>query len=125
MVGAEVDKATIPLGDGRSIPADVSITSKDGSSLDKCDSTGTTKSDYDVEAPPTQSVDIVAFRHRPRPDLAHLLPTSSTASGTIAAIACGPESVMIDVANACAKMQSRVLAGELDQLVLRTESFNW
>ena len=38
---------------------------------------------------------------------------------------CGPESLKIDVANASASLQSRVLKGEVAEVALQTESFGW
>lgn len=39
--------------------------------------------------------------------------------------ACGPESLKIDVSNACAALQSRVLAGAVREVKLHTETFGW
>lgn len=59
-----------------------------------------------------------------RPVLSKVVP-KLLESGRIAVIGCGPESLKIDLSNAVAASQSRVLRGELAEVMLHTETFDW
>ncbi|KAI9809847.1 MAG: hypothetical protein M1825_000280 [Sarcosagium campestre] len=59
-----------------------------------------------------------------RPDLAQVLPTLLLAPRTCV-LGCGPESMKIDLSNAVARAQKRVLNGELREVALYTETFGW
>ncbi|KIW03466.1 uncharacterized protein PV09_05235 [Verruconis gallopava] len=59
-----------------------------------------------------------------RPDLHQLLPQSVDTRST-AVIACGPDSLKIDVSNATARLQTKVLHGQASEISLHTEMFDW
>ncbi|KAF1981631.1 hypothetical protein K402DRAFT_318148, partial [Aulographum hederae CBS 113979] len=59
-----------------------------------------------------------------RPRLADLM-QSIIASGRTAVIGCGPESMKIDLSNAVAIAQTKVLRGESREIFLHTETFDW
>jgi hypothetical protein len=40
-------------------------------------------------------------------------------------LGCGPESLKVDLSNTAAKLQSKVLQHEADEVVLHTETFGW
>ena len=62
--------------------------------------------------------------HAGRPYLPSLLPSLLSYRRTTI-LGCGPESLKIDLSNAAAKLQSRVLSGDADEIVLHTETFGW
>lgn len=45
--------------------------------------------------------------------------------GPLTESGCGPESLKIDLSNVCAKIQTRVLEGETEEVALHTETFGW
>jgi hypothetical protein len=45
--------------------------------------------------------------------------------GTLIELGCGPESLKIDLSNAVASSQKRVLSGQLQEIALYTETFGW
>ena len=57
------------------------------------------------------------FRFSPDANFTHKL--------TLGAIGCGPESLKIDTSNAVASTQMRVLRGDLKEVFLHTETFDW
>jgi len=59
-----------------------------------------------------------------RPVLRQLLGEIITGSSTTV-IACGPESLKIDVCNTTAELQSRLFQGSAKEIALHTESFGW
>lgn len=59
-----------------------------------------------------------------RPDIRPLLEATVDGSRSLV-MACGPDGLKIDVANAVAAMQRRVWRGEAHDLTLHTESFGW
>ena len=62
---------------------------------------------------------------RGRPVLAELI-TQALAPGTRTCVfGCGPESMKIDLSNAVAGAQQRVLKGDLKEVRLETETFGW
>ncbi|KZF19808.1 hypothetical protein L228DRAFT_223655 [Xylona heveae TC161] len=63
--------------------------------------------------------------HPERPYLPDLLPGLLEGHRRIMIYGCGPESLKIDLSNATAKAQSRVLRGKADKISLHTETFGW
>jgi NAD(P)H-flavin reductase len=59
-----------------------------------------------------------------RPNLQAVLPTLVGGKRT-AVLGCGPEGMKVDVSNAVAKLQSRVLSGKAQEVSLHTETFDW
>ena len=68
--------------------------------------------------------DRTAGVHAGRPYLPSLLPSIVSHRRTIV-LGCGPESLKVDLSNTAAKLQSKVLQHEADEVVLHTETFGW
>ena len=62
--------------------------------------------------------------HAGRPHLPSLLPGIVSHRRTMI-MGCGPNSLKIDLSNTAAKLQSKVLGNEADEIVLHTETFGW
>ena len=62
--------------------------------------------------------------HAGRPHLPSILPSIFSHRRTMI-MGCGPESLKIDLSNTAAKLQSKVLGNEADEIVLHTETFGW
>ncbi|KAF8244419.1 hypothetical protein K440DRAFT_609552, partial [Wilcoxina mikolae CBS 423.85] len=45
--------------------------------------------------------------------------------GKTLVLGCGPESLRVDLANACADAQVRVMKGEMQELAMHLEVFGW
>ncbi|KAL9614071.1 MAG: hypothetical protein Q9167_001425 [Letrouitia subvulpina] len=59
-----------------------------------------------------------------RPNLGHVIDKSLSAPRSCV-LGCGPESMKIDLSNAVARAQVRVIKGELTEVALYTETFGW
>jgi predicted ferric reductase len=70
------------------------------------------------------SVDGVTIHVSGRPRLGELVP-ELVGEGRTAVVGCGPEGLKIDLSNAVANLQRRVLKGQSQDVALYTESFDW
>jgi predicted ferric reductase len=66
----------------------------------------------------------VEFHFEGRPNLLRLVP-DLVGEERSAVIGCGPEGLKIDLSNAVAGLQSRVLKGQAMDISLQTEAFDW
>lgn len=75
---------------------------------------------------PPRTVDLpeIATITMVRPNLSHVMDESLSAPRTCV-LGCGPESMKIDLSNAVARAQVRVIKGELREVALYTETFGW
>lgn len=64
------------------------------------------------------------FKDLGRPDLKAIIEGES-GDATLGVAACGPEELMLDVRNACAKAQVAVLSGHKKEVWLHCETFGW
>ncbi|KAJ5662650.1 ferric reductase like transmembrane component-domain-containing protein [Penicillium maclennaniae] len=74
--------------------------------------------------PEVKTVPDIGIVHYTRPCLPELLPPLLS-DRRIFVFGCGPESLTLDLGNAVADSQSRVLRGEADVITLHTEAFGW
>lgn len=62
--------------------------------------------------------------HKGRPDLKQAV-SDALSPGRNMILGCGPESMKVDLSNAAAGLQSRVLKGTCAEVALHTETFGW
>jgi len=101
------------------------------------DATSTTTSGVDDEIP-VESLDVEkrlgessrvprnldGLIHRGRPDLMQITSEALCPSRNLI-MGCGPDSMKIDLSNAAASLQSRVIKGTCSEVALHTETFGW
>lgn len=78
----------------------------------------------DESTPRTVDLPEIATITMVRPNLSHVTDRSLSAPRTCV-LGCGPESMKIDLSNAVARAQVRVIKGELREVALYTETFGW
>ena len=60
-----------------------------------------------------------------RPDMRHSVEDLIQNGGKFMVIGCGPEGFRLDLANAVAEAQKRVMAGACEEIALHLETFGW
>ncbi|TKX25304.1 ferric/cupric reductase transmembrane component-like protein 1 [Elsinoe australis] len=68
--------------------------------------------------------DVAPVHCEGRPVLQDIIPPMVTGSRNMI-LACGPDSLRVDVSNVAAALQSKVLGGEAEKISLHTETFGW
>jgi NAD(P)H-flavin reductase len=122
---------------GHSVHADVYVTDGKPGDVSSSESASDDESPKELEAnmdskdKETETVrrvrsdhDRTPSVHAGRPYLPSLLPSMVSHRRTII-LGCGPESLKVDLSNTAAKLQSKVLQHEADEVVLHTETFGW
>ena len=129
VAGAAIHVDIYVTNDGPDITLSSGSASEDITSDDekpRAEDTGTeTKADWKQSVHAARSTKAQSSHfHTGRPHLPSLLPSIVSHRRTMI-MACGPESLKIDLSNTAAKLQSRVLNNEADEIVLHTETFGW
>jgi hypothetical protein len=121
-VDEELDKCMAQ--GGKSVRVDIRVTNEDGlptrssgsqNELEKGIGNGTTPDRESLAA-------VTSFGHRPAMDQ---VLSGLVGGGRTIVLGCGPESLKIDLSNAVAGLQRRVLKGEAQEVRLHTETFGW
>jgi len=105
----------------RNVPAEGNIV--EGTSISEIKAPATTDSSFSRAADNSIPMNELGRLESGRPDLKKFIPDNVRGSKTFV-IGCGPDDMRIDVSNAVAAAQSKVIHGEVSEIGLHLEAFN-